>query len=248
MLPAKNQALFILPGARYNVGDDSAKHCAIGFWPPNHVGIFGKGSGVMEYRIERDSLGEMKVPADVYWGAQTQRSYENFRIGTEKMPREIIRAFAVLKKAAAQANCALGKLDERRRDLIAQVCDEILDDRLADQFPLVVWQTGSGTQSNMNLNEVIANRGNEIAGETLLHPNDTVNMSQSSNDTYPTAIHIALTLSVTGRLIPAMDAAIAVLSDLEARHEGVIKSGRTHLMDATPIAFSQEISGWRGML
>ena len=202
----------------------------------------------MTYRIERDSLGEMQVPKDAYWGAQTQRSFENFRIGGEKMPGEIVRAFAILKKAAAQANHTLGILDDRRRDLIAQVCDEIAGGKLDAHFPLVVWQTGSGTQSNMNMNEVIANRGNEIAQETLLHPNDTVNLSQSSNDTFPTAIHIALTLAITRELFPAMDHAISTLEELEERHKGIIKSGRTHLMDATPIAFSQEISGWRGML
>ena len=202
----------------------------------------------MEYRIEHDSLGEMKVPVDVYWGAQTQRSFENFKIGTEKMPVEIIRAFAILKKAAAIANCRLGKLDEQRKDLIGQVCDEILAGSLADNFPLVVWQTGSGTQSNMNVNEVVANRGNAIAGEKLLHPNDTVNMSQSSNDTYPTAIHIAAVTELEKQLFPSIDHAVEVLKGLEEMHTGVIKSGRTHLMDATPISFSQEISGWRAML
>lgn len=210
----------------------------------------------MEYRIEHDSMGEMRVPADVYWGAQTQRSYQNFEIGTEKMPAEIIRAFAVLKKAAAIANCRLGKLDEQRMGLISQVCDEILDGKLEGNFPLVVWQTGSGTQSNMNVNEVVANRGNEIAAEAgitfeggkPLHPNDTVNMSQSSNDTYPTAIHIAAVTEIEQQLYPAIDHAVEVLKKLEDAHQGVIKSGRTHLMDATPIAFSQEISGWRAML
>ncbi|MBR2189073.1 MAG: class II fumarate hydratase [Eubacterium sp.] len=202
----------------------------------------------MDYRIEHDSMGEMRVPADVYWGAQTQRSYQNFEIGTEKMPSEIIRAFAVLKKAAAIANCRLGKLDARRQELISTVCDEILDGKLEGNFPLVVWQTGSGTQSNMNVNEVVANRGNEIAGEKLLHPNDTVNMSQSSNDTYPTAIHIAAVTEIEAQLFPAIDHAAEVLKSLEEQHAGVIKSGRTHLMDATPIAFSQEISGWRAML
>lgn len=202
----------------------------------------------MDYRIEHDSLGEMKVPADAYWGAQTQRSFENFQIGTEKMPTEIIRAFAYLKKGAAIANHKLGKLDKARADLIARVCDEILEGSLLDQFPLAVWQTGSGTQSNMNVNEVIANRGNAIAEEQLLHPNDTVNMSQSSNDTFPTAIHIAAVIGICESLIPSIDHAVAVLSGLEEAHAGVIKSGRTHLMDATPISFSQEISGWRGML
>lgn len=202
----------------------------------------------MEYRIEHDSMGEMKVPADSYWGAQTQRSYQNFKIGTEKIPKEIIRAFAVLKKAAARANRSLGKLDEKRCDLIGEVCDEILDGKLDGNFPLAVWQTGSGTQSNMNVNEVVANRGNEIAGEKLLHPNDTVNMSQSSNDTFPTAIHIAAVTAVRSQLFPSIDHCIEVLKELEKKNGDVIKSGRTHLMDATPIRFSQEISGWRGML
>ena len=202
----------------------------------------------MEYRIERDSMGEMQVPADRYWGAQTQRSYQNFVIGTEKMPREVIRAFAILKKAAAMANGKLGKLDARRQELIGQVCDEILDGKLDGHFPLAVWQTGSGTQSNMNVNEVIAGRGNEIAGEKLLHPNDTVNMSQSSNDTFPTAMHIAAVTVLETRLIPALESMIAVLRRLEEENEGIVKSGRTHLQDAVPIAFSQEISGWRGML
>ena len=202
----------------------------------------------MEYRIEKDSMGEIKVPANVYWGAQTQRSYENFEISTEKIPMEIIFAFAILKKAAAQANYALGKLDERRYSIIAAVCDEILADKLSDQFPLAVWQTGSGTQSNMNLNEVIANRGNELAGEKLLHPNDHVNMSQSSNDTFPTAMHIAAALEIKTKLLPSLDAMIEELLRLEQEHKGIVKTGRTHLQDATPITFSQEISGWRNML
>ena len=202
----------------------------------------------MEYRTEHDSMGEMQVPADAYWAAQTQRSYENFRIGTEKMPMEIIRAFAILKKAAAMANARLGKLDEERKNLIAQVCDEILEGRLDSHFPLAVWQTGSGTQSNMNVNEVIANRGNEIAGKKLLHPNDTVNMSQSSNDTVPTAMHIAAVTAVQDKLIPALDRAVMTLQRLEEENQGIVKSGRTHLQDATPIGFSQEISGWRSML
>ena len=202
----------------------------------------------MEYRIEHDSMGEMKVPADCYWGAQTQRSYQNFRIGTEKMPVEIIRAFAVLKRAAAMANCRLGKLDEKRCGLIAEVCTEIADGKLRGEFPLAVWQTGSGTQSNMNVNEVIANRGNAIAGEKLLHPNDTVNMSQSSNDTFPTAMHIAAVTALEQQLIPALDSMIAEMKRLEKENEGIVKSGRTHLQDAVPIAFSQEISGWRAML
>ena len=202
----------------------------------------------MEYRIERDSMGEMQVPADKYWGAQTQRSKQNFQIGGEIMPREITHAFGILKKAAAMANYKLGKLDERRRDLIMQACDEVISGQLNDHFPLVVWQTGSGTQSNMNANEVIANRGNAIASERLLHPNDHVNMSQSSNDTFPTAMHIAAVLGIEDQLIPEMDRLIATFKRLEAENEGVVKSGRTHLQDATPIAFSQEISGWRNMI
>ncbi|HIS93227.1 MAG TPA: class II fumarate hydratase [Candidatus Ornithocaccomicrobium faecavium] len=202
----------------------------------------------MEYRIERDSMGEMQVPADKYWGAQTQRSKQNFQIGGEIMPREITHAFGILKKAAAMANYKLGKLDERRRDLIMQACDEVISGQLNDHFPLVVWQTGSGTQSNMNANEVIANRGNAIAGERLLHPNDHVNMSQSSNDTFPTAMHIAAVLGIEDQLIPEMDRLIETFKRLEAENEGVVKSGRTHLQDATPIAFSQEISGWRNMI
>ena len=206
----------------------------------------------MEYRIERDSMGEVRVPADRYWGAQTQRSHENFPIGVgiETMPMEIIRAFAVLKKAAAIANRELlpERMSAEKCALIGRVCDEILAGELDGHFPLVVWQTGSGTQSNMNSNEVIANRGNEIAGKKLLHPNDDVNMSQSSNDTFPTAMHIAACLAVEDRLLPAVSALEQTLLRLEAENADVLKSGRTHLQDATPIAFSQEISGWRGML
>ena len=202
----------------------------------------------MDYRIERDSMGEMRAPAAAYWGAQTQRSLENFRIGTEKMPPEIISAFAILKKAAANANEKLGRLTPERAGIIRAVCDEILEGRLADQFPLAVWQTGSGTQSNMNVNEVVANRGNELAGFRLLHPNDHVNCSQSSNDTFPSAMHIAAATAIHERLLPAMERMEAELSRLEAENEGVIKTGRTHLQDAVPIAFSQEISGWRAML
>ena len=202
----------------------------------------------MEYRIEKDSMGEMKVPVNAYWGAQTQRSYENFKIGTEKMPKEITYAFAILKKAVAQANHRLGKLDARRCEIIGQVCDEVLAGKLDDQFPLAVWQTGSGTQSNMNANEVIANRGNEIAGKKLLHPNDDINMSQSSNDTFPTAMHISAVIALEDKLIPAIDLLISTFKRLEEEHLGVVKSGRTHLQDATPVTFSQEISGWRSSL
>ncbi|WP_130810919.1 class II fumarate hydratase [Olsenella sp. Marseille-P4559] len=202
----------------------------------------------MEYRCEHDSMGEVLVPADALWGAQTQRSHENFPIGTERMPCEIIHAFAVLKKAAALANASLGRLDEKDANLIAQAADEILAGKFDDQFPLVAWQTGSGTQSNMNVNEVIANRGNALAGERRLHPNDTVNMSQSSNDTFPTALHIAAAMAITQDLVPAIDRLIATLRDLEERSAGIVKCGRTHLQDAVPIAFSQEVSGWRGLL
>lgn len=202
------------------------------------------------YRIERDSMGEMKVPAERYWGAQTQRSFENFPIGWEKMPAAIIRAFAQLKKAAAQANRELKpeKMTEEKCAAITAACDEILEEKLTHEFPLAVWQTGSGTQSNMNVNEVIANRGNAIAGAKLLHPNDDVNMSQSSNDTFPTAMHIAAATAIHDELIPAVDVLFATLKRLEQENQGVVKSGRTHLQDAVPISFSQEISGWRGML
>ena len=202
----------------------------------------------MDYRTEHDSMGEVQVPVEKYWGAQTQRSFENFKIGTEKMPTEIIRAFAILKKAAAMANNRLGKLDERRKNLISDVCDEILEGKLNEHFPLAVWQTGSGTQSNMNVNEVIANRGNEVAGEKLLHPNDHVNMSQSSNDTFPTAMHIAAALEIEERLFPSLDTLIQSFEILMQENEGIVKTGRTHLQDATPISFSQEISGWKVML
>jgi len=204
----------------------------------------------MNYRIERDSMGEMQVPADRYWGAQTQRSLQNFRIGGDVMPREITHAFGILKKAAAIANHRIQpeRMTERMLSAISAACDEVIDGKLADHFPLVVWQTGSGTQSNMNANEVIANRGNEIAGEVLLHPNDHVNMSQSSNDTFPTAMHIAAVLGIEDRLLPELGRFIETLKRLERENAGIVKSGRTHLQDATPIAFSQEIRGWRGMI
>lgn len=202
----------------------------------------------MDFRIEHDSMGDVAVPQEKYWGAQTQRSYTNFRIGEEKMPAEIISAFALMKKAAALVNCRIGKLDQKRCDLICRVADEIYAGKLSEHFPLVVWQTGSGTQSNMNVNEVIANRGNELAGEPLLHPNDHVNMSQSSNDTFPTAMHIAARLAVHHNLLPALTSLIDTFQCLEYQNRGIVKSGRTHLQDATPIAFSQEISGWRASL
>ena len=206
----------------------------------------------MEYRIEHDSMGTVKVPADRYWGAQTQRSHENFPIGLghETMPEEIIHAFGILKKAAARANAALRpeKMTADKLAAITEACDEVISGRLNAHFPLVVWQTGSGTQTNMNANEVIANYGNARAGVRLLHPNDDVNMSQSSNDTFPTAMHIAAVLAVEETLLPAIDALIATFLRLEEENRGVVKSGRTHLQDATPIAFSQEISGWRASL
>ena len=204
----------------------------------------------MEYRIERDSMGEVQVPADRYWAAQTQRSYQNFKIGEEKMPKEIVHAFGILKKAAAVANHRLNpeRMDAERLSVICAACDEVIAGRLNDHFPLVVWQTGSGTQSNMNANEVIANRGNELAGKKILHPNDHVNMSQSSNDTFPTAMHIAAVLGIEDRLMPEMARMIETLKRLEAENDDCVKSGRTHLQDATPIKFSQEISGWRNMI
>ena len=206
----------------------------------------------MEYRVEHDSMGEVRVPADKYWGAQTERSRNNFPIGVglETMPREIIHAFGILKKAAAMANHALKpeKMTEEKLSAISQAADEVISGTLADNFPLVVWQTGSGTQSNMNANEVIAGRGNALAGKRLLHPNDDINMSQSSNDTFPTAMHIAAVLALEDKLLPALDTLIGTFRELEAKNEGIVKSGRTHLQDATPITFSQEISGWRTSL
>ena len=206
----------------------------------------------MEYRVEHDSMGEVRVPADKYWGAQTERSHNNFPIGVgiETMPAEIIHAFGILKKAAARANRALRpeKMTEEKLAAIEQAADEVISGQLLDNFPLVVWQTGSGTQSNMNSNEVIANRGNEIAGRKLLHPNDDINMSQSSNDTFPTAMHIAAVCALEDKVIPAIDTLVSTFRRLEAENEGVVKSGRTHLQDATPISFPQEISGWRTSL
>ena len=206
----------------------------------------------MKQRIEHDSMGEVRVPADRYWGAQTQRSLENFPIGVgiETMPEEIIHAFGVLKKAAALANRALlpDKMTEEKCAALCAAADEVISGKLSAHFPLVVWQTGSGTQSNMNANEVIAARGGEIAGKRLLHPNDDVNMSQSSNDTFPTALHIAAVCAVSDRLLPAAEGLIAVFKRLEGENADAVKSGRTHLMDAVPITFGQEISGWRASL
>ena len=206
----------------------------------------------MNERIEHDSMGEVRVPADRYWGAQTERSRQNFMIGKghEQMPNEIVRAFGILKKAAALANRTLRpeKMTEEKCNAICAACDEVIAGKLDDHFPLVVFQTGSGTQSNMNANEVIANRANEIVGKPLLHPNDDVNMSQSSNDTFPTAMHVAAVLAIKHSLLPALDSLIVAFRTLERENEGVIKCGRTHLQDATPITFSQEISGWRASL
>ncbi|MBP3600048.1 MAG: class II fumarate hydratase [Clostridia bacterium] len=206
----------------------------------------------MEYRIEHDSMGEIKVPADKLWGAQTQRSIENFKIGVgrETMPNEIIHAFGILKKAAARVNNKLSpeKLTKEKLSAITKACDEIINGNLNDHFPLVVWQTGSGTQSNMNANEVIASYGNKLTNKKLLHPNDDVNMSQSSNDTFPTAMHIATVIALENTLIPAAQELTNTFIKLEKENEGIVKSGRTHLQDATPIKFSQEISGWRSSL
>ena len=206
------------------------------------------------YRKEKDSIGYIDVPADKYWAAQTQRSFENFKIGGQKMPIEVIQAFAVLKKAAAYANAELGVLDIAKADLIATVCDEILAGKLDDQFPLVVWQTGSGTQSNMNVNEVIANRGHVIKGGALtdeskfLHPNDDVNKSQSSNDTFPTAMHIAAYQKVVEVTIPGMEALRDTLQAKSVEFMDVVKIGRTHFMDATPVTVGQELSGYVSQL
>ncbi len=202
----------------------------------------------MEYRIEHDTMGEVKVPADRYWGAQTQRSFENFKIGRQRMPEEIIHAFGILKRAAAEANRTLGVLDEERAGAIIKAAEEVASGQLDEHFPLVIYQTGSGTQSNMNVNEVIANRANEILGRKLVHPNDHVNKSQSSNDTFPTAMHVAAVKIVEEELIPAIDGLAQVLEDLETAYADIIKTGRTHLQDATPLTLGQEISGWRAML
>jgi fumarate hydratase class II len=204
----------------------------------------------MNYRTEKDSMGEIKVQSDKYWGAQTQRSFENFKIGSQKMPLEIIYAIALIKKAAAITNNRLvpAKITDRKKEAITEVCDKILGGKLDIHFPLSVWQTGSGTQTNMNVNEVITNLGNELLGEKLLHPNDDVNLSQSSNDVFPSAIHIAAVLATKNKLIPALKRLISTFKQLEKDNEGIIKTGRTHLQDATPVAFSQEISGWRSSL
>ncbi len=215
---------------------------------------------LIDFRTEHDSMGDIQVPADKYWGAQTQRSLEHFCIG-ERMPVEIIRAFGYLKRAAAEANRALcpDRMTEERCAAVCAACDEVIAGTLDEHFPLVVFQTGSGTQTNMNANEVISNRANVLAAgkdspadipavPRLCHPNDHVNMSQSSNDTFPSAMHIAAKLSIRDRLLPALDGLIAALARLETEYGDIVKCGRTHLQDATPIRFGQEISGWRGML
>ncbi len=206
----------------------------------------------MNYRIEHDSMGEIKVPSDKLWGAQTERSFENFKIGVNKepMPDEIIHAFGILKLAAARANNELlsAKMTNEKLEAIEKACREVINGELSEHFPLVVWQTGSGTQSNMNANEVIANRANQILGQKLLHPNDDVNMSQSSNDTFPTAMHIAAVISIKEALLPTLKELIKTFYSLEDKNSSIIKTGRTHLQDATPIRFSDEISGWRASL
>ena len=202
----------------------------------------------MNYRIEHDTLGEVKVPEDKYWGAQTQRSKDNFKIGIEKMPIEIIKAFSILKKAAAITNNKLGKLPDEKRDIIVEVCDEIFQGKLDENFPLSVWQTGSGTQSNMNVNEVIAHRANEILEKDLIHPNDHVNMSQSSNDTFPTAMNISAIIELQDGLLPAIESLKDTFKTLEEKNADIIKTGRTHLQDAVPVSFGQEISAWKYML
>lgn len=202
----------------------------------------------MKTRIEHDSIGELEVPVEHYWGAQTQRSFQNFKIGTEKMPQEIIKSLAIVKRSCAKVNCELGILSEKKRDLIVKVCDEILDGKLNKEFPLSLWQTGSGTQSNMNVNEVIAHRGNEINGNDILHPNDDVNKSQSSNDTFPTAMHIAAYREVHTKLLPQIKETLDVLYGLSIDYANIIKVGRTHLQDATPLSLGQEISAWSNML
>lgn len=208
----------------------------------------------MSFRTEKDTLGDVEVPADKYWGAQTQRSIQNFKIGGQRIPAEVITAFGYLKKAAALTNEELGVLDKSKADLIARVCDEIIAGDLNEHFPLVVWQTGSGTQSNMNVNEVIANRAHVLAGGSLtdsqktLHPNDDVNKSQSSNDTFPTAMHIAAYTSVVARLIPDVERLQGALEQKASQFDDVVKIGRTHLMDATPLTLGQEFSGYASQL
>ena len=207
----------------------------------------------MNTRIETDTMGEVAVPAEAYWGAQTQRSRDNFKIGGETLPTPLIRAMALVKKAAAQTNAALGRLDEARTNLIVQAADEILAGKLADQFPLVVWQTGSGTQSNMNINEVLANRANELAGQPRgsyapVHPNDHVNQAQSTNDSFPSAIHVAAAIEIKYFLMPNVQALRDTLQQKSAAFDQIVKIGRTHLQDATPLTLGQEFSGYVSQL
>ncbi|MCY9074903.1 class II fumarate hydratase, partial [Bacillus inaquosorum] len=206
----------------------------------------------MSYRIEKDTFGEIKVPADKFWGAQTQRSKENFKIGSEKMPNRIVKAFAILKRSTAIANNRLGNLDSEKTEVITAVCDEILEGKYDDNFPLVVWQTGSGTQSNMNVNEVIANLATALLKEKgsiqTIHPNDDVNRSQSSNDTFPTAMHVAGVLAIYEQLVPALDQLRNTLDEKAKKFNDIVKIGRTHLQDATPLTLGQEISGWVYMI
>jgi fumarate hydratase class II len=206
----------------------------------------------LDFRIEKDTMGEIQVPAEKYWGAQTQRSKQNFKIGGERMPNEVIVGFAILKRCAAIVNDSLGKLHKEKAQAIITACDEIVEGKLNDHFPLVVWQTGSGTQSNMNVNEVIARRGNELLTEkgidATIHPNDDVNMSQSSNDTFPTAMHIAGVLAVETKLLPAIEKLSGTLDEKVKQFKDIVKIGRTHLQDATPLTLGQEISGWAHML
>ncbi|MBG9589728.1 class II fumarate hydratase [Cytobacillus firmus] len=206
-----------------------------------------------DFRIEKDTLGEVKVPADKYWGAQTQRSKDNFKIGIEKMPMEVIYAFAKVKRSAAVVNNRLGKLSCDKMEAITAACDEVLNHKFDRHFPLAVWQTGSGTQSNMNVNEVVAKRANELLAEkgvrdSKVHPNDDVNMSQSSNDTFPTAMHIAAYTEAEQKLLPSLKELIRTVKSKEEAFKSIVKIGRTHLQDATPLTLGQEISGWRAML
>ncbi|WP_144485118.1 class II fumarate hydratase [Bacillus pumilus] len=205
-----------------------------------------------EFRIEKDTMGEIKVPKDKFWGAQTQRSKENFKIGSEKMPKEVVNAFAILKRSTAIANERLGNLESEKAEAIATVCDDIISGKYDEHFPLVVWQTGSGTQSNMNMNEVVANRATAYLkdknSEFSIHPNDDVNRSQSSNDTFPTAMHVAAVLAVYKKLLPAIDQLRATLDEKAKAYQEIVKIGRTHLQDATPLTVGQEISGWVYML
>ncbi|MCY8723130.1 class II fumarate hydratase [Bacillus inaquosorum] len=206
----------------------------------------------MSYRIEKDTFGEIKVPADKFWGAQTQRSKENFKIGSEKMPNRIVKAFSILKRSTAIANNRLGNLDSEKTEVITAVCDEILEGKYDDNFPLVVWQTGSGTQSNMNVNEVVANLATALLKEKgsiqTIHPNDDVNRSQSSNDTFPTAMHVAGVLAIYEQLVPALDQLRNTLDEKAKKFNDIVKIGRTHLQDATPLTLGQEISGWVYMI